>query len=83
MTVCLIDLVLFFAFLLTETKRNKKELGQIYSHFDLNDTCLFFDKISTYETLVVKNGYCTLAKQRLAKNVKYSVWSNLEWKRTY
>ena len=52
----------------------------------LNERALRFvyqDKISTYETLVVKNGYSTLANQRLAKNVEYSVWSNWEWKRTY
>ena len=28
---------------------------------------VYQDKISTYETLVVKNGYSTLANQRLAK----------------
>ena len=36
----------------------------------LNKSALHFvyhDKISTYETLVVKNGYGTLANQRLAK----------------
>ena len=36
----------------------------------LNEQALRFvyqDKISTYETLVVKNGYSTLANQRLAK----------------
>ena len=36
----------------------------------LNERALRFvyqDKISTYETLVVKNGYSTLANQRLAK----------------
>ena len=36
----------------------------------LNERALRFvyqDKISTYETLVVKNGYGTLANQRLAK----------------
>ena len=36
----------------------------------LNEQALCFvyqDKISTYETLVVKNGYSTLANQRLAK----------------
>ena len=31
---------------------------------------VYWDKISTNETLVVKNGYSTLANQRLAKMLK-------------
>ena len=45
----------------------------------LNERALRFvyqDKISTYETLVVKNGYSTLANQRLATgngNIRTSI----------
>ena len=47
----------------------------------LNERALRFvyqDKISTYETLVVKNGYSTLANQRLAKmlNTVFGVIGN-------
>ena len=38
-----------------------KKLNEQAFHF------VYQDKISTYETLVVKNGYSTLANQRLAK----------------
>lgn len=44
---------------------------------------VYQDKVSPYETLVVKNGYSTLANQRLEKNAKYNISSDWEWKRTY